>query len=68
MAYLEVNLKIKLVFLASFIKSPYLCIVFFIVLDLRLTKFGSQRRAFFMLSKSLKQKHETCGCKSRAFA
>ena len=28
-------------------KSPYLCIVFFIVLDLRLTKVGVQRNSFF---------------------
>ena len=29
-------------------ESPYLCIVFFIVLDLRLTKVGVQRNSFFM--------------------
>ena len=28
-------------------ESPYLCIVFFIVLDLRLTKVGVQRNSFF---------------------
>ena len=28
-------------------KSPYLCNVFFIVLDLRLTKVGVQRYSFF---------------------
>ena len=36
-----------LIFLAGTQKSVYLCIVFFIVLDLRLTKVGSQRRSFF---------------------
>ena len=30
-------------------KSPYLCNVFFIVLDLRLTKVGVQRYSFFLL-------------------
>ena len=30
-----------------FLKRPYLCIVFFIVLDLRLTKVGVQRYSFF---------------------
>ena len=29
------------------IKSPYLCNVFFIVLDLRLTKVGARRCSFF---------------------
>ena len=29
-------------------ESPYLCIVFFIVLDLRLTKVGVQRYSFFL--------------------
>ena len=28
-------------------KTPYLCIVFFIVLDLRLTKVGARRCSFF---------------------
>ena len=41
-------------FLASIIcyypKSPYLCNVFFIVLDLRLTKVGARRCSFFILS------------------
>ena len=32
-----------------FQKSPYLCNVFFIVLDLRLTKVGVQRYSFFFL-------------------
>ena len=31
-----------------FQKSPYLCNVFFIVLDLRLTKVGVQRYSFFL--------------------
>ena len=31
-----------------FAKKPYLCIVFFIVLDLRLTKVGVRRYPFFM--------------------
>ena len=30
-------------------ESPYLCTVFFIVLDLRLTKVGVQRYSFFYL-------------------
>ena len=30
-------------------ESPYLCNVFFIVLDLRLTKVGVQRYSFFLL-------------------
>jgi len=50
---LRVKAKKIVVFLASFRKNPYLCNVFFIVLDLRLTKFGSQRRAFFISSKFL---------------
>ena len=33
--------------ICRFIKSPYLCNVFFIVLDLRLTKVGVQRYSFF---------------------
>ena len=32
----------------KFPKYPYLCIVFFIVLDLRLTKVGARRCSFFM--------------------
>jgi hypothetical protein len=35
------------VFLAFLSKSPYLCNVFFIVLDLRLTKVGTWRSPFF---------------------
>ena len=31
----------------KFPKNPYLCIVFFIVLDLRLTKVGARRCSFF---------------------
>ena len=31
----------------KFPKYPYLCIVFFIVLDLRLTKVGARRCSFF---------------------
>ncbi|GFH97830.1 hypothetical protein IMSAGC004_00213 [Bacteroidaceae bacterium] len=31
---------------------PYLCIVFFIVLDLRLTKIGARRCSFFYVRKS----------------
>ncbi len=33
--------------ICRFIRSPYLCNVFFIVLDLRLTKVGVQRYSFF---------------------
>ena len=36
----------------NFAKSPYLCIVFFIVLDLRLTKVGVRRYPFFYALKS----------------
>ena len=32
-----------------FLKKYYLCIVFFIVLDLRLTKVGTRRSPFFLL-------------------
>ena len=35
------------VWYCNFTKNPYLCIVFFIVLDLRLTKIGTQRSPFF---------------------
>ena len=35
--------------ICRFIRSPYLCNVFFIVLDLRLTKVGVQRYSFFLL-------------------
>ena len=35
-------------FIWKFPESPYLCTVFFIVLDLRLTKVGVQRYSFFM--------------------
>ena len=38
--------------ICRFIKSPYLCNVFFIVLDLRLTKVGVQRYSFFYARKS----------------
>ena len=38
---------LKHVIKRSFARSPYLCIVFFIVLDLRLTKVGVQRYSFF---------------------
>ena len=31
------------------VKNHYLCIVFFMVLDLRLTKIGTQRSPFFFL-------------------
>ena len=49
----EVNLK--LCYITQFLvpnicrklKSPYLCNVFFIVLDLRLTKVGARRCSFF---------------------
>ncbi|MBE6273757.1 MAG: hypothetical protein E7097_07725 [Bacteroides sp.] len=34
-------------FLCCFIKKRYLCTVFFIVLDLRLTKVGAKRCSFF---------------------
>ena len=34
----------------KFPKYPYFCIVFFIVLDLRLTKVGARRCSFFILS------------------
>ena len=34
------------------IKTLYLCIVFFMVLDLRLTKIGTQRSPFFYAHKS----------------
>ncbi len=33
--------------ICRFLKCPYLCNVFFIVLDLRLTKVGVQRYSFF---------------------
>ena len=33
--------------ICSYPESPYLCTVFFIVLDLRLTKVGVQRYSFF---------------------
>ena len=33
--------------ICRFIRSPYLCNVFFIVLDLRLTKVGARRCSFF---------------------
>ena len=36
------------VWYCNFTKNPYLCIVFFIVLDLRLTKIGTQRSPFFL--------------------
>ena len=39
--------EIFLLFACRYMKSPYLCIVFFIVLDLRLTKVGVQRYSFF---------------------
>ena len=35
-------------FLALFAQTAYLCIVFFMVLDLRLTKVGVQRHLFFL--------------------
>ena len=35
--------------ICRFLKCPYLCNVFFIVLDLRLTKVGVQRYSFFLL-------------------
>ena len=34
-------------FICRILRSPYLCTVFFIVLDLRLTKVGVQRYSFF---------------------
>ena len=34
-------------FICNIQKNPYLCTVFFIVLDLRLTKVGVQRYSFF---------------------
>ena len=40
------------VWYCNFTKNPYLCIVFFIVLDLRLTKIGTQRSPFFYAHKS----------------
>ena len=40
--------EIFLLFACRYMKCPYLCIVFFIVLDLRLTKVGVQRYSFFM--------------------
>ena len=40
------------VWYCNFTKNPYLCIVFFIVLDLRLTKIGTQRSPFFFAHKS----------------
>ena len=60
----EVNLK--LCYITQFLvpnicrklKSPYLCNVFFIVLDLRLTKVGARRCSFFYVRtfpKSLKK-------------
>ena len=36
-------------FLALLAQTVYLCIVFFMVLDLRLTKVGVQRHLFFLL-------------------
>ena len=33
--------------ICRYVRSPYLCTVFFIVLDLRLTKVGVQRYSFF---------------------
>ena len=39
--------------ICRFIRSPYLCNVFFIVLDLRLTKVGVQRHSFFMFVRQL---------------
>ena len=38
--------------ICRFIRSPYLCNVFFIVLDLRLTKVGVQRYSFFYVRTS----------------
>ena len=38
--------------ICRFIRSPYLCNVFFIVLDLRLTKVGVQRYSFFYVHMS----------------
>ncbi len=43
--------------ICRFIRSPYLCNVFFIVLDLRLTKVGVQRYSFGHLC-TLKEPHE----------
>ncbi len=40
------------VWYCNFTNNPYLCIVFFIVLDLRLTKIGTQRSPFFFAHKS----------------
>ena len=39
--------QVFLFFIWQISKNPYLCIVFFIVLDLRLTKVGVQRYSFF---------------------
>ena len=33
--------------ICRYVRSPYLCTVFFIVLDLKLTKVGVQRYSFF---------------------
>ena len=38
--------------ICRFLKCPYLCNVFFIVLDLRLTKVGVQRYSFFYVHMS----------------
>ena len=43
----EKNLIIKACYKAYIPESPYICNVFFIVLDLRLTKVGVQRYSFF---------------------
>ncbi|ADY36920.1 hypothetical protein Bacsa_2372 [Phocaeicola salanitronis DSM 18170] len=42
-------------------KSPYICNVFFIVLDLRLTKVGVQRYSFFYV-RTLWRRKKTSAC------
>ena len=41
--------------ICSYPESTYLCTVFFIVLDLRLTKVGVQRYSFFYAHTSVKE-------------
>ena len=52
--YQEMSIKTKLFAqtVAIMLRRPYLCIVFFIVLDLRLTKIGTRRSPFFYVHTS----------------
>ena len=45
---MPIKITFSVAFLAHFLRCPYLCIVFFIVLDLRLQRLGQSVDPFFM--------------------